>query len=124
MCIRDRTIAENTGRSESGQEIDSSPIKQAGDSAGITISQREEEVYRVHPDQLASLDMGQCIVSFGGDKLYNIRVPMLTLTPEFRQQCGKAQLNYFDHQARKGLDLFKNINRWLSDVIKNDKVDE
>ena len=118
------TIAENTGRSESGQEIDSSPIKQAGDSAGITISQREEEVYRVHPDQLASLDMGQCIVSFGGDKLYNIRVPMLTLTPEFREQCGKAQLNYFDHQARKGLDLFKNINRWLSDVIKNDKVDE
>lgn len=111
------TIAENTGKSESGLELDSSPIKQAGLNAGMTVSQREEEVYRVHPDQLGSLEMGQCIVSFGGDRLYNIKVPMISLSKEFQEQAGPARLNYYKHPDRKGLDLFRQVNRFVTDAI-------
>lgn len=116
------SISRNQGHSASGLELNASPVRQQGDSQALGISEREEEVYRVHPDQLTSLDMGECMVSFGGDRLYHIRVPLITVEPAFQESCGPTRINHFHMTARQGIDLFKDIDRWLSDMVTSKKA--
>ncbi|RZU48114.1 TraM-binding TraD/TraG-like protein [Fluviicoccus keumensis] len=113
------SIAQNRGHSASGLELNVSPVKQQGDSSALGITERDEEVYRVHPDQLTSLDMGECMVSFGGDRLYHIRVPLISVSPTLQEACGETQVNHFHLPSRKGINLFSDINRWLSDMVMN-----
>ena len=113
------SIAQNRGQSASGLELNASPIKQQGNSSALAITEREEEVYRVHPDQLTGLDMGECMISFGGDRLYHIRVPLIAVSPGLQQACGETRINHFHLPDRKGINLFTDINRWLSDMVGN-----
>lgn len=111
------SIAQNRGQSASGLDLNVSPVRQQGDSSALGITERDEEVYRVHPDQLTSLDMGECMVSFGGDRLYHIRVPLISVSRELQDACGMAQINHFHLPDRLGINLFSDINRWLSDMM-------
>lgn len=108
-----KSISDSDSETDSAPNIQVAPDAALADSKGITIGMREEEVYLVHPDVLKGLDKGQCIVSFGGDKVYNIRVPMVTVSQEFRDKLGPVRINRQDLPPVRGLDLVNAIDRFL-----------
>lgn len=82
------------------------------DSMGLT--EREEEVAKVSTDSLKALGKGEAIVTYGGSHVYHIKIPMLDFSAEFMKEIGPFELNSSPDKYVNGLDLFKNVNRWLS----------
>lgn len=108
-----KSLSDSDSETDSSPNVKIAPDASLADSRGITIGMREEEVYRVHPDILKSLDRGQCIVSFGGDKVFNVRVPMIDGTSHFKATIGKFRVNRKALPEVRGLDLLAGIDRFL-----------
>ncbi|NEX63410.1 type IV secretory system conjugative DNA transfer family protein [Noviherbaspirillum galbum] len=120
-----KTLTHSDSKSESAQSLRASPTASIGDSSGSAFAEREEEQHRVTPDQLKSLDKGECVMLYEGSKIYNLRVPMLTIRPELAEKIGKVKLNKPRNRTRpNGLDYgdLKKLDRFLS-TVKGKKYD-
>lgn len=82
------------------------------DSNGFT--EREENVAKVSTDALKALGKGEAIVTYGGSRVYHIKIPMLDFSPDFLEEIGPFELNRSNDRFVNGLNLFKDPNRWLS----------
>ena len=71
---RSLSASENEGTSASSSKA--SPLANKSSGAGLSESYREVEEYRVSPEQLKALQMGECIV-MNGPRVYHIRSPMI-----------------------------------------------
>lgn len=109
-----KTVAYSDNKSTSKAFLRATPDSSSSDGGGVSETEKEEETYRVSPDNLKSLDKGECIVTLGGDALFNLRVPMLILSGEAREKFGDYQVKRFRSNHVKGLDLFKNYDRYVS----------
>lgn len=109
-----RTVSYSDSRSTSKSFLRATPESSSSDGGGVSETEKEEETYRVSPDDLKALDKGECIVTFGGDALYNLRVPLLRLAPEAYKAFGDYRVKRFRDNRVKGLDLFKNHDRYVS----------
>jgi intracellular multiplication protein IcmO len=121
-----RTLSHSDSTSESTQALRASPNASVGDSTGLGYAEREEEKHRVTPDQLKSLDKGECVILYQGSKVYNVRVPLLRITPEMSERLGKVKLTKPRNRKRvKGLNYsdLKKLDRFLN-TVKGTKKDE
>lgn len=109
-----RTITRSDSESESAAMTAPSPTQSAGDSSGSGYSEREEEVYRVTPDDFKSLDKGEAVVVVGGDRIYPIKVPMILLDDEFTRRIGRAKTSHRKRRFNKGINLFSQRDRFLT----------
>lgn len=109
-------IGEGHGASISGAEVDTSPIKNQGDSAASTTMQRDEEVAKVTPEQFMALPIGECIVFYDGNRIYHLKTPIFKITPEARKvlNLDNNQLNRFVMPEVEGLDLFEKVKNLLN----------
>lgn len=104
-----------SGSSGEGAQRAPSPTRHTtgmSDSNSFGYTEREEEVYKVSPDDFSSLDKGECIVVWGGDSVYQVKVPRLQFTKEFSDGLGPIRLNKFRKSRAKegnGLNLFEKI---------------
>lgn len=90
-----------------------SPEGGTGTGAGTTEGEREEERHRVSPDDLKALDKGECIVLYGGDSVFNIRVPKIDVDPAMAREIGPIRINHKRPRQVEGADFFKNSDRYL-----------
>lgn len=109
-----KTMAMTDSRNESAQMLRDTPDSNVGQGSGMSYTEREEERYRVSPDDLKSLDRGEAIMTYGGDALYNVRVPMIEFSKEFRQSVPKFQPNHFRPPYRRGIGLYKRIREFIT----------
>jgi intracellular multiplication protein IcmO len=122
-----KTISISDSKSESTQALRASPNANLGDSSGIGYAEREEEKHRVTPDQLKSLDKGECVMLYQGNKVYNLRVPLLRISPDMAEKIGKVKLNKPRNRKRvTGLEYsdMKKLDRFLNTVKGKKKDDE
>lgn len=70
-------------------------------------SERMEEVYRVPSDDLKQLGIGEAVISTDGQKVYHVKIPRLSFSPEFMERIGPFQVNRQHHGYSKGLRLFE-----------------
>lgn len=83
--VRSLSMSENEGSSASN--LRATPQGSASKGGGMAESWRESEEYRVKPEHLKSLGMGEAIV-MSGPRVFHIRTPMLNFPgpiPEFRK---------------------------------------
>lgn len=82
--IRSLSLSQNEGTS--AQNLRATPQGSGSSGAGMSESWRESEEYRVNPDHLKSMGMGEAIV-MSGPRVFHIRTPMLNFPspiPEFK----------------------------------------
>jgi intracellular multiplication protein IcmO len=80
------SLSMSASEGESAQNIRATPQGSASKSGGMSESYRQSEEFRVTPDQLRSLGMGEAIC-LSGPRAYHIKTPMLKFpepVPEFR----------------------------------------
>lgn len=83
--IRSLSTSENEGNS--AQNLRATPQGSASKGGGISESWRESEEFRVSPEHLKSMGMGEAVV-MSGSRVFHIRTPMLKfegVVPEYRK---------------------------------------
>lgn len=83
-----KTISRGENLGESAQSLRTAPTNTDSEGETLGESWRETEMFRVTPDQLRALGMGECIV-ISGARMYHLLTPMLDYSaagvlPEFR----------------------------------------
>lgn len=115
-----RSLSVSDSTSETATLVNPSPAQSSGDSSGLSYSEREEEQYRVSPDELKALGKGEAVILYGGDRVYPVKIPRVTFSKEFQDRVGKASINRprpsFRPSApyQRGINLFEQIDRFLS----------
>lgn len=109
-----KTLSYSANQSNSASYLKTTPDSNKGDGGGISYGERESEEYRVSPDDLKSLGKGECLVTYGGDAIYNIRVPLMRLTPAATVELGEPSINRKRPAFVKGADFLKNSHRYIS----------
>jgi hypothetical protein len=109
-----KTLGDSESRSASFESLRAAPGVNVGKSDGATYNEREQEDYRVSPDHLKSLGMGEAVVTYGHTEIFNLKIPRITFSEEALQEFGKIEINRFRPQNYKGVDFFKDTKRLLS----------
>lgn len=109
-----RTLSAGKSESTSSATIKTEPIANAGDGANLSESEKEEEVYKVSPDDLKKLDKGEVVMTYGGDLLYNLRVPFIGVDKPAQKRFGDVQINRRrPTPGIKGAGFFDDAERFL-----------
>ena len=109
-----RDLRGSSSHSESGRLVSVSADVGIGSGSSFMVGEREEEAYRVSPDDLKALDKGECVMTYGGNNVYGVRVPMIRLDLEFMKEVGNFKINHKRPAYRKGIDLFRQSHSYLS----------
>jgi hypothetical protein len=123
--LKSRTTAETKGVSSAF--LSPSPEHGTSNAASTNSAERQQEAYIVTPDELKRLSKGECVVTVGGKDIFNLRVSMLSFTPEAKARLGTVRINRFrtegiriDGQIWKGADFFRNVDRYLTKTMMNE----
>lgn len=101
--------SENEG--ESSQNLRATPAGNASKGGGFSESWREQEEYRITPDQLRALGMGEAFL-MSGARVFHIKTPMLTLPsplPLFKAMRRKMTMP----ADERGLDFEERYKEFL-----------
>ena len=120
-----RTQTVSTTSSQSSQYVQISPQRMGGSGTAGGISEREEEVALVEPDVLTNLAIGEAILQYEGNKVFDIIVPIVGLNEASRLKMGPLQLNHKRKVTVRGLNLAARYKDFLTSKPKSkDKKDE
>lgn len=109
-----KSLSYSSNQSSSASYLKTTPDSNKGDGGGFSYSEREDEDFRVSPDDLKALGKGECIVTYGGDAIYNIRVPMMQLNAAAMKDLGEPSINRKRPAFVKGADFLKNADRYMT----------
>lgn len=109
-----KALGDTENESSSFESLRASPGVNMGRTAGASYTEREQEDYRVSPDQLKGLDMGEAVITYGHTELFNLRIPRLTFSREVSDMFGDVEINRFRPRGVRGADFFKNADRYLA----------
>lgn len=107
------TVSISGGHSVRHDATGSAPKDASGsDSFGLT--ERTEEVEKVSADMLKKLGKGEAIVTYGGSKVYHIKIPALSFDKAFLDEIGPFSINKKRPYFTRGLDLFGKVDGLLN----------
>jgi hypothetical protein len=121
-----RTLSVSDSTSETATLVNPSPAQSAGDSSGLSYSEKEAEEQRVSADDFKALGKGEAIILYGGDRVYPVKIPRITFSKAYIEKIGKARINHPKTSFRpsspyqRGINLFNQIDRFLSSADKEE----
>lgn len=107
-------LSETTGSGASAVSNDLSMSDGVSNNSGTGFSEKEEENYKVSPDQLKALGKGEAIVTYGGSQVFHIKIPFLSTSEDLAEQIGPAKLNHHRKKWVKSINLFQQAERFIS----------
>jgi hypothetical protein len=90
-----KSLSDTRSRSESANFLRASPDQTEGTGANLAVSEREQELYHVSADDFKHLQKGECVVTWGDEKIYNVRVPLLYFDAKQKKAFGEPKINRF-----------------------------
>ncbi|MDR5799276.1 TraM recognition domain-containing protein [Caballeronia sp. LZ001] len=108
-----KSLSATQNESINSPMLNMTPEGGAGSGAGLSEGEREQEEYKVSPDDLKALSKGECIVMYGGDTIFNLRVPMISIDKKLQKEIGRVRINHFRKPSVEGADFFKNSDKYL-----------
>lgn len=116
-----KSLTDSASQSQSVQFLKADPDHSASGGFGLGQGERQQEDYRVSADDLKTLDRGQCIMTYGGKDLYDLRIPMVKLSPEMVERFGPVRINRYRRAFKQGANFFE--DKTLDRLLKVDKPD-
>lgn len=118
------SVAETDSESISANPMAMGPEYNQGTGGGIGFTQRQEDSYKMDASKLKALKIGEAVVTFGGDKIYHIRVPRFEMSKRAKDSVGSIRLNHYKAKHIKGIDLFNRSDEFLSPNEKQELATE
>lgn len=109
-----RTITESESESSSMNVLRTNPDSNAGDGHGVAEGWREQEEFRVEPDDLRGLGMGQAIMQIGA-KVYCLDTPMI----EFPKHLPAFEKNIYPVAMPAGLTPMNMGKKYMKMILRD-----
>lgn len=112
-----KSISDTTSATQSASFLRATPESSTAEATGFSFGEREQEEYKVSPDDLKQLDKGEIIMTYGGAHIFNLRVPMLTVSQASAERFGPPMLTRDLRRSRSpGCDFATNPARFMQTV--------
>lgn len=108
-----KSLSDTSSASTSASFLRATPDSSTARASGTSIGEREQEAYRVKPDDLKALKTGELVMTYGGYHLYNVRVPRIVITDEAAKNFGEIMITRSRPNSVKGADFFGATERLL-----------
>ncbi|MEY2152272.1 type IV secretory system conjugative DNA transfer family protein [Rhodanobacter sp. 115] len=112
------SVSASTSDSQKESTVNERLAKGATDGAtknnNIGYSESLKEDYKIPAHDLMKLGKGECIVTFDGAKVYNVRTPRITFSKDFLNSIGPFHLNRPRRRFARGLKLFERSDEFLA----------
>jgi intracellular multiplication protein IcmO len=119
------STSESYGASSSAQYVQVSPQKTSSDTESDGVSEKEEEQYLVSPDKLKSMNIGEAVLTFEGNKIYNLVVPLIKLDKQGAANIGPLRLNFRRRtnvpRIKQGLDMMSQAHAYIQTPMSQAK---
>lgn len=116
-----KTLAGAKTESNSASFLRSAPESNVGSGASLNVGERQQEMYVISPDELKGLSKGECVMTYGGNQVYNLRIPMTVFEKEAQERFGPMRVNRFRSTGItmngvrwRGAGFFENVDRYLT----------
>lgn len=109
-----RSLSGSTTSSASSPLVGLTPEGGVGAASGLSEGEREQEEYRVSPDDLKALDKGECIITYGGKDLFHVKIPYLGIDKATKKSFGPIELNHVAPRKVRGANFYMNTDKYLS----------
>lgn len=111
-----KSISRGENSGESAQALRTAPNNTGSEGESLGESWREQEAYRVTPDQLRALGMGECMV-ISGARMFHVSTPMLDYSaaqplPEYRASRYPTTIP----DGERGLNLESRYSDFLMQI--------
>lgn len=103
-----------TGNQGSNSTPTSAGETGSSQGAALGVGEREQEDYKISPDDLKSLGKGECVMTYGGNKIFHLSVPMLQTPRALMEQVGGLRINHRSSRWAKGINLFPNADKFIT----------
>lgn len=107
--------------SASASYLRHAPESSVGSGSSFSVGERQQEMYIVTPDELKGLAKGECIMTYGGNQIYNLRIPMTVFDAEAQKRFGEFRVNRFrktglkiDNKQWRPAGFFEDVDRYLT----------
>ncbi|WP_321967002.1 type IV secretory system conjugative DNA transfer family protein [Burkholderia cepacia] len=90
-----KSMSDAQSESQSGSFASANPNGSVSGGSGFSMSERQQEGYIISPTELMGLDKGECVMTYGGNRIYNLRIPMLEFTKAQREAYGPFLINRY-----------------------------
>lgn len=111
-------------RSTSTPKIAVAPEGGASSDAALGFSESEEEDFRVTPDEVRQLDIGEAVMIHKGGELFHLKIPKIDVEPDLAMQIGSFKISHTKTPSVKGCDYFKNSERYLTSSLPPKKKEK
>lgn len=108
------SISSSARDSASTPKVAVAPDGGSSADEGLSISETEELDFRVTPDEVRSLSIGEAIVVHKGGEMFHILIPEIRVEPELAKEIGSTRILHRKTPPVKGCDYFKNSDRYLT----------
>jgi hypothetical protein len=92
--------------------------KGASDSSALSVTEKEEEVAKISEDVLKGLGKGECVITYGGSRVYHNMIPRVSFSQKFKEEVGdfalNIPLNLNPISKEASLSLFSRVNEWVT----------
>lgn len=119
-----KTTSNSGGSSVSNQIIQISPQGNAGQNDSDGISEREEEQQLISPDTFKSLNKGEAILLYEGNKVYDILIPWVSLDKKTISLIGDLRINHTRKRYREGLNFAGISDELMQSSMRQPKKDK
>jgi hypothetical protein len=110
-----RSVSRAESSSASRQFIQAAPQSSESAAGNVGESWSETEDYRVSPDKLSGLGMGQCVLTIGA-RIYHINIPRITTPVNRGKDCGEFVPPAYPTKVpdgEQGIDLESRVDEFL-----------
>lgn len=117
-----RTQTESNQDSASGSASDIEGSASSGAGSGSSEGVRQQEMYKVSPDDLKMLGKGECVVYWSGKTRHHLIVPMIDFSDKFKKWAGPPRIFAPENPKRpKPYSRDYGIYQRLEQVLKADQ---
>lgn len=111
-----KSLSDNQTATQSASFLRATPDSSNAQGEGLSFGERQQEDYRVSPDDLRALAIGEAVVTYGGRHIFNVLIPRIEVSKEARDRFGPVMITRKrpDQSARdSGAKFFEDSHRYL-----------
>lgn len=103
----------SVGDSASAEAVKLGPEHNKGANVSGGVTEREEENYLVDTGSFLSLNVGECVVSYAGNKIFDVVVPLHQFSDEMKKKIGPYRLNFPKKRGVVGINIYENSTKGI-----------
>lgn len=115
------TLSVSGGESNSMNPAGVAPDQNAGTSENIGYGESLLDGYKVSPNDIKALDMGEAIITIGGNRVYHVRIPRIEFSQLMIDSFPEALINKRSTPNIRGIGLFRSAQQRFKDEEEFDE---